>query len=65
MTVAEVTAVLRDYGWNLERQESSHMTFARHGQPILTIPCKGGRKVKGVYIARIAELLMSEIEDEA
>jgi predicted RNA binding protein YcfA (HicA-like mRNA interferase family) len=64
MSAADVAAVLKDHGWTLERQESSHMTFVKEGKPTLNIPCKGGRKVKGFYIARVAELLMSQSENK-
>lgn len=56
----DVVYVLRAFGFEEKRSKGSHHSF-RDGQGRqITIPKKGGQKVKGIYVQKIVELLNLE-----
>ena len=52
--------VLEAFGFQAKRAKGSHHTFANRQGQVLTIPKKGGQKVKRVYIKRAVDLLELE-----
>lgn len=52
--------VLEAFGFQAKRSKGSHHTFANRKGQVLTIPKKGGQKVKRVYIKRVVDLLELE-----
>ena len=57
-TVGDVQKVLEAYGWELRRQNSSHMSFRKPGDSyVLTIATVSGKRVKTTYIDKVCEHL--------
>jgi predicted RNA binding protein YcfA (HicA-like mRNA interferase family) len=54
---SDIEKLLGDFGWERKRQRGSHVSFAKPGNPTITVPMIRGRKVKGVYLDRIFQLL--------
>jgi predicted RNA binding protein YcfA (HicA-like mRNA interferase family) len=54
---ADVDRLLRHFGWLLDRESGSHVTFMKSGEYPITVPKKGGRKVKGRYLDEICQRL--------
>ncbi|MFQ4144964.1 type II toxin-antitoxin system HicA family toxin [Chlorogloeopsis sp. ULAP02] len=52
--------VLEAFGFEEKRSKGSHHTFEDSEVRVLTIPKKGGKKVKKVYIKRVVNLLNLE-----
>jgi len=60
MRFAEVTTVLKSFGWNMEKSTpGSHFVYGKAGFPPITIP-KKHKKVKRIYIERIIARLELE-----
>ncbi|MBA3947547.1 MAG: type II toxin-antitoxin system HicA family toxin [Herpetosiphonaceae bacterium] len=53
----DVSALLEEFGWILDRERGSHTIFIKSGEFPITIPKHGGRKVKRIYLDKICELL--------
>lgn len=54
---AEVVYVLEAFGFEEKRTKGSHHSF-RNGEGLkITIPKKGGQKVKGIYVQKLLKLL--------
>lgn len=57
----DVRRLLEHFGWRQSPhhgQGTSHVTFTKPGVPdIVTIPTVHGRKVKGVYVARVCKIV--------
>ena len=56
----EVQYVLEAFGVEEKRSKGSHHTFEDDRGQAFTIPKKGGKKVKRVYVKRVVELLNLE-----
>ncbi len=57
---SEVVYVLQAYGFEEKRIKGSHHSF-RNGEGLkITIPKKGGQKVKGIYVQKLLKLLELE-----
>jgi predicted RNA binding protein YcfA (HicA-like mRNA interferase family) len=54
---ADVRKVLEAYGWEQTRQKGSHVTFAKKGVGIISIPLHEGDKVKRIYIDQVLKLV--------
>ncbi len=52
--------VLEAFGFQAKRAKGSQHTFANRQGQVLTIPKKGGQKVKRIYIKRVVDLLELE-----
>jgi len=52
----DVRAVLELYGWTLDRQQGSHVSFVHDGEHAITAPIANG-KVKRIDLTRICEAL--------
>jgi predicted RNA binding protein YcfA (HicA-like mRNA interferase family) len=53
----DVTGVLTDHGWRLDRERGSHAVFTKPGEYPITVPKVGGRRVKRTYLRLIIERL--------
>jgi predicted RNA binding protein YcfA (HicA-like mRNA interferase family) len=60
----DVRLLLEAFGFEEKRSKGSHHIFEDAQGKVLTIPKKGGKKVKRVYVKRIAELLNLETWQE-
>lgn len=62
----EVERLLAYFGWQKDRQGSTHVTFVKDGEPaIITVPLKNG-KVKSPYLRMICERLgLDELDLDA
>ncbi|PSB00797.1 type II toxin-antitoxin system HicA family toxin [Merismopedia glauca] len=58
----DVRYILEAFGFEEKRSKGSHHIFVNELGQAITIPKKGGKKVKKVYIKRIVELLNLEID---
>lgn len=61
--------LLTAFGFEEKRSKGSHHTFRNSEGLKITIPKKGGKMVKGIYVKQIVELLnlenwQNESEDE-
>ena len=54
---SDVRALLEAFGWSVDRQDGSHVTFVKDGERSLTIALVKGRSVKAVYLAKICDQL--------
>ena len=52
-----VQRLLEAFGYELKRQEGSHVAFKKPGERTITMPLVSGRRVKRVYLDQICELL--------
>ncbi|MGK7897838.1 MAG: type II toxin-antitoxin system HicA family toxin [Xenococcus sp. (in: cyanobacteria)] len=59
----DVVYVLKAFGFEEKRSKGSHHSFRDTQGRKITIPKKGGQKVKGIYVQKIVELLNLK-EDE-
>ena len=50
---ADVHALMKDFGWRIDREKGSHVVFVKDGERPITIPKVGGRMVKGIYLDKI------------
>jgi predicted RNA binding protein YcfA (HicA-like mRNA interferase family) len=57
---ADIQYVLEAFGFEEKRSKGSHHIFVDTQGRVLTIPKKGGKKVKRVYVKRVVELLNLE-----
>ncbi|MBW4578995.1 MAG: type II toxin-antitoxin system HicA family toxin [Tildeniella nuda ZEHNDER 1965/U140] len=58
--------LLEAFGFVEKRSKGSHHTFEDDQGQVFTIPKKGGKKVRRVYIKRIVELLnLQQWQDES
>ncbi len=53
----DVRKVLEAYGWEQVRQKGSHVTFAKQGVAIISIPVHDGKKVRRAYIDQVLKLV--------
>jgi predicted RNA binding protein YcfA (HicA-like mRNA interferase family) len=60
----DVRYILQAFGFEEKRSKGSHHIFANDRGQAITIPKKGGRKVKKVYFKRIVELLNLETQHD-
>lgn len=61
----DVVYILSAFGFEEKRSKGSHHSFRDSQGRKITVPKKGGQKVKGVYVQQIVELLkLSEWNDE-
>lgn len=61
----DVVYILLAFGFEEKRSKGSHHSFRDSQGRKITIPKKGGQKVKGVYVQQIVELLnLEEWNDE-
>jgi predicted RNA binding protein YcfA (HicA-like mRNA interferase family) len=64
----EVQYLLEKFGFIEKRSKGSHHIFENSEGCAITIPKKGGQKVKKIYVKRLIELLdlqnWKEVEDE-
>lgn len=61
----DVVYILSAFGFEEKRSKGSHHSFRDSQGRKITVPKKGGQKVKGVYVQQIFELLkLSEWNDE-
>ncbi|HAZ47988.1 MAG TPA: type II toxin-antitoxin system HicA family toxin [Cyanobacteria bacterium UBA11369] len=57
--------ILTAFGFEEKRSKGSHHSFRDSAGRTITVPKKGGQKVKGVYVQQIVELLnLEEWSDE-
>lgn len=57
----DVRKVLEHYGWQLDRNESSHATFVKAGErSIFTVPKVHGKMVKRTYLDQLCDLIGME-----
>jgi predicted RNA binding protein YcfA (HicA-like mRNA interferase family) len=55
--VEDVRYLLEAFGFEEKRSKGSHHSFRDSQGRKITIPKKGGQKVKGIYVQQIVELL--------
>lgn len=61
----DVVYILSAFGFEEKRSKGSHHSFRDSQGRKITVPKKGGQKVKGVYVQQIVELLkLEEWNDE-
>ncbi len=61
----DVERLLRHFGWTLDRVNGSHVTFVKSSEYPITVPKKGGRKVKGRYLDESCKRLrLDEIDEQ-
>ncbi len=61
----DVLYILSAFGFEEKRYKGSHHSFRDSQGRKITVPKKGGQKVKGVYVQQIVELLkLEEWNDE-
>ncbi|MEQ8755817.1 MAG: type II toxin-antitoxin system HicA family toxin [Coleofasciculus sp. G1-WW12-02] len=61
----DVRYLLEAFGFEEKRSKGSHHSFRDSQGRKITVPKKGGQKVKGVYVQKIVELLnLEEWSDE-
>jgi len=53
----DVVYVLKRFGFEEKRSKGSHHSFRNSQGRKITIPKKGGQKVKRIYVQKIVELL--------
>ena len=53
----DVEVLMRYFGWVRDRESGSHVVFTKPGRPSFSVPKKGGKKVAGVYLDKICDLL--------
>lgn len=59
----DVRLLLEDFGWTLDRQKGSHVTFVQPGASPITVPIHN-KKVGRFYLDNICERLgLDELED--
>jgi predicted RNA binding protein YcfA (HicA-like mRNA interferase family) len=56
----DVCYILTAFGFEEKRSKGSHHTFRNADGLKITIPKKGGQKVKGIYVQQIVALLKLE-----
>ncbi|MCC3588181.1 MAG: type II toxin-antitoxin system HicA family toxin [Microcoleus sp. PH2017_29_MFU_D_A] len=56
----DVCYILTAFGFEEKRSKGSHHTFVNADGLNITVPKKGGKKVKGVYVKQIVALLKLE-----
>ncbi len=54
---SDVRWVLALHGWEQDRQDGSHVIFAKADERSISVPLVGGSKVKRVYLDQICERL--------
>lgn len=60
----DVQALLRAFGWTLDRETGSHVIFVKPGEFPISVPKQHGRKVKRHYLDELCERLgLDEIDD--
>ncbi|HET8631879.1 MAG TPA: type II toxin-antitoxin system HicA family toxin [Thermomicrobiales bacterium] len=61
---SDVQALLQHFGWTLDRETGSHVTFVMPGEFPINVPKKHGRKVKRYYLDELCKRLrLDEIDD--
>jgi predicted RNA binding protein YcfA (HicA-like mRNA interferase family) len=61
----DVRYLLEAFGFEEKRSKGSHHSFRDSQGRKITVPKKGGQKVKGIYVQQIVELLnLEEWSDE-
>jgi predicted RNA binding protein YcfA (HicA-like mRNA interferase family) len=53
----DVVYILKAFGFEEKRSKGSHHSFRDSQGRKITIPKKGGQKVKGIYVQKIVKLL--------
>jgi predicted RNA binding protein YcfA (HicA-like mRNA interferase family) len=53
----DIVYVLKAFGFEEKRTKGSHHSFRDSQGKKITIPKKGGQKVKGIYVQKIIKLL--------
>jgi len=56
----DVCYILTAFGFEEKRSKGSHNTFVNADGLKITVPKKGGQKVKGIYVKQIVVLLKLE-----
>lgn len=56
----DVRYILEAFGFEEKRSKGSHHSFCDLQGRTITVPKKGGQKVKGVYVQKVVELLNLE-----
>jgi predicted RNA binding protein YcfA (HicA-like mRNA interferase family) len=56
----DVRYLLKAFGFEEKRSKGSHHSFRDSQGRKITIPKKGGQKVKGIYVQQIVEILNLE-----
>ncbi|MEG4046584.1 type II toxin-antitoxin system HicA family toxin [Microcoleus sp. Pol17_C1] len=56
----DVCYILKAFGFEEKRSKGSHHTFVNADGLNITVPKKGGQKVKGIYVKQIVALLKLE-----
>ena len=62
---SDVRYLLESFGFEERRSRGSHHTFRNPDGLKITVPKKGGRMVKGVYVRQIIKLLDLEEPEES
>ena len=60
----DVKYVLEAFEFEEKRSKGSHHIFGDPQGRVLTVPKKGGKKVKRIYIKRVVEMLKLELWQE-
>ncbi|MBN1152264.1 MAG: type II toxin-antitoxin system HicA family toxin [Dehalococcoidia bacterium] len=58
--VREIVQLLQELGYEERRNAGSHRVFHKKGCSLICIPTEGGRKVKTMYVRRLAQTLNLE-----
>jgi predicted RNA binding protein YcfA (HicA-like mRNA interferase family) len=53
----DVHNLLGEFGWQMDRQKGSHVSFTKAGERSIVVPVVRGRKVKRTYLTEICERL--------
>jgi len=53
----DVVRLLEAFGYEKKRQEGSHVSFKKPGEPTITVPLSKGRRVRRAYLDLICERL--------
>lgn len=54
---ADVRSLLEEFGWRMDRQRGSHVSFTKEGERTITVPLISGRRVGRTYLTLICERL--------
>lgn len=57
----DVEQLLKAYGWTIDRQRGSHVTFVKPGERPIVVPKLGGKKVKRVNLVELCERLRLDV----
>jgi predicted RNA binding protein YcfA (HicA-like mRNA interferase family) len=60
VSFADVKRLLTEFGFHEDSISGSHHMFRHEDGRMISIPIKGGHKVKGIYVKKINQLLNLE-----